>query len=473
MTFVYTNPEASAPSFKGFLSRYRFVIVAILFLSICFRLFLVIRYPLIAGDENRYTTPAINLLSGRGFTSDLQPPYGPTEHVVPLYPIFIAAVYRLFGEHNVAVRIAQGLVDLITCVLVGFVAFNLASPRLSASASIVAMAIYGFLSWFTVHWNRYILTEILALFFTVLAIAATIAALQRSHWRWLAVGAVCGLGLLTRADSVLLAGAFIIFLTTRVVLRKHQAFSSLILFCFALAIVLSPWIIRNYKAFGRFQPLASEYGFARGGFMPTGYLWWIRTWMSDETYVIAFRPAFAPDDASFEPRMLPDSAFDSPEERQQVFEMLDGAKKLGRFTQATSDGFLAIAKQRIRRDPFRFFIALPAKRIVSIWLTGFATGRRPYLLLRILLVLPILVGGLFGFAFCVRSGPLAQLLILVILARTIFFAYHYSPEARYIVEAYPVMIAACGVSGAVLCNYLARRFGSRRNSAGIEKQFGV
>ena len=40
--------------------------------------------------------------------------------------------------------------------------------------------------------------------------------------------------------------------------------------------------------------------------------------------------------------------------------------------------------------------------------------------------------------------PVARLLLLVILTRTIFLAYHYAPEARYIVEAYPAMIAACG-----------------------------
>jgi len=37
---------------------------------------------------------------------------------------------------------------------------------------------------------------------------------------------------------------------------------------------------------------------------------------------------------------------------------------------------------------------------------------------------------------------------LIVLTRTIFVAYFYAPETRYIVEAYPPMIAACGITAA-------------------------
>ena len=118
-----------------------------------------------------------------------------------------------------------------------------------------------------------------------------------------------------------------------------------------------------------------------------------------------------------------------------------------------SDKFRTIANQRIKRAPFRFFVWLPIRRVASVWLTGFSTHNRPHRFLRILFVLPILIGGVLGFAFFSRKQPVARLLLLVILTRTIFLAYHYAPEARYIVEAYPAMIAACGVSGAALWLY--------------------
>jgi hypothetical protein len=57
-----------------------------------------------------------------------------------------------------------------------------------------------------------------------------------------------------------------------------------------------------------------------------------------------------------------------------------------------------------------------------------------------------------GFAIWARSWALVELLALIILTRTIFFAF-YGAEARYIVEGYPLMIAACGLTGAALWHY--------------------
>jgi 4-amino-4-deoxy-L-arabinose transferase-like glycosyltransferase len=453
--YVQAAPDAS---FAKTLSRYLLFVLIILFLSFTLRVVLAVRYPMPAGDETRYTIPAVNMLAGRGFSNDESPPYRPTEHVVPLYPLFIATVYLVFGENNSAVRIAQGALDLLTCLLVAYIAFSFAPGPLRGRAAIVSLTIYGCLSWFTVHWSRYILSETLAVFFTTLAIAAGILAMRKSRWLWLAVGAICGLALLTRADSVLLVSAFLLFLTFRLLQRGPHAFVSLLLFCLAVPGVLAPWIIRNYAELGKFQPLSSAYGFARGGFMPTGYLWWIRTWMTDETYAIVFRPAFVPSDPSFNPRELPDSIFDSAAERAEVLQLLDECQQGGRFTPEMSDRFQVIANERIKRAPFRFFVWLPIKRVASVWLTGFATRSRPHRFFRILLVLPILAGGLIGFSLCLRAEPIAQLLLNVILTRTMFLAYHYNPEARYIVEAFPAMIAACGVSGPALWLFLRQNW---------------
>ena len=332
----------------------------------------------------------------------------------------------------------------------------------------MALVIYGCLSWFTIHWTRYVLTETLALFFTTLAIAVGILAVRRSRGLWLVVGAICGLALLTRADSVLLVSAFGLFFVCELWRRRSHATTGLLLFTLGIVIVLAPWIVRNYRAFGRFQPLASEYGFARGGFMPTGYLWWIRTWMTDETYSNVFRPAFVPSDRSFDPRELPDDVFDSAGERAQVLRLLEDCQQSGRFTPEMSGQFRAIGNERIKRAPFRFFIWLPIRRVASVWLTGFSTHNRPHRLLRILFVLPILIGGVLGFAFFSRNQPVARLLLLVILTRTIFLAYHYSPESRYIVEAYPAMIAACGVSGATLWLYCRRSWLAKWRRVKIE-----
>lgn len=446
--------SANCMSFRQFFSSYRIPILIILLVALGIRVFLAVRFPHDAFDESRYTVPAVNMLAGHGFSADVEAPYVPTEHSVPLYPLFIAAVYAIFGEHPLAVRIAQSLVDLITCLLVAFLSFNLAPPALKKPAAIWSLLIYGCLSWFTIHWARYVLTETLALFFTTLALAFGTMALKRGRWWWAGAGLTCGLALLTRPDSILLVLAFVLFLSFQIVRRAPGANAiNLLLFCIAIPVILAPWIVRNYVAFQKFQPLASEYGFDREEYMPTGYLRWIRTWMSDETYFQAFHPAFIPGD-SFNPNILPNDVFDSTQEREQVLQLFSEYDRLGRITPDMNDRFQTIADDRIRREPFRFFVWLPITRISSVWLTGFAAHNRFNRVFRILFVLPILIGGILGFAIWSRNQPIAGLLILVMLTRTVFLGYHYAPETRYIVEAYPPMIAACGVTCAVVWRYL-------------------
>jgi 4-amino-4-deoxy-L-arabinose transferase-like glycosyltransferase len=441
-------------SFREFLSAYRIPILIILLVAFGWRTVLVIRFPHGADDEIRYTAPAVNMLAGRGFSSDVREPYLPSEHAMPLYPLFIAAVYAVFGENNAAVRIAQSAIDILTCLLVAFVSFTLAPPALRRSAAILALTIYGFLSWFTVFWTRYILTETLAMFLTMLAIAISIWASRGRPWRWLGVGAICGLAILTRADSVLLVFAFVLFLMVQIArLRSSDAVVSLLLFCSAIPLVLAPWIVRNYLAFEKFQPLASEWGRPRGEFVPTGYVLWIRTWMTDETNYHAGDLIFHPGSRAFDPRQLPDHVFDSVEEREEVFQLIDKYNQEGVMTPELSEKFRSLANQRIKRAPLRFYLWLPLKRAASMWLTGFVTSSRFRMLLRIALVLPILIGGVLGFAIFKGHQPLVQLLALIILTRTVFFAC-FGAEARYIVEAYPAVISACGLTGAALWRYL-------------------
>jgi 4-amino-4-deoxy-L-arabinose transferase-like glycosyltransferase len=449
-------------SFSRFLSAHRNQILVILLLAFAWRLFLVIGFPHGANDEIRYTAPANNLLAGRGFSLDVQGPFLPSEHTVPLYPLFIAGVYAVTGPHNTPVRVVQAVIDTLTCLLVAFVAFSLAPERMKKLGAVLGLVIVGFLCWFTVFWTRYILTETLALFLTMLAISLSIWAARGRSTRWLLVGAICGLTVLTRADSVLLVFSFVLFLLVEIARRRTRtSVVNLVLFCLAIPVVLAPWIARNYIVFHKFQPLASEYGRPRGEYVPTGYVFWVRTWMTDETNYHAGDLVFQPGSRAFDPMQMPSEMFDSPEERAQVSRLIAQYNQTGEMTPELSDKFRELANERIKRAPLRFYLWLPLRRVASMWLTGFVTTDRLHLLARILLVLPIIIGGLIGFALIVRAQPFAQLLAFIILIRSVFFGY-YGAEARYMVEAYPPLIATCAVAVAFGWFYLVDRWKGNR-----------
>jgi 4-amino-4-deoxy-L-arabinose transferase-like glycosyltransferase len=445
-------------SFRDFLRAHQRWVLLVLLFAFIIRVAFLLYWPPRPdmGDASaRYIPTAINLINGNGFSIDERPPYRSSVATMPVYPVFVAAVYAVFGPNPYVVSLIQIVLDLVTCLMVAFISFQLAPPRLKRSAAFFSLITYGFLSWFTLIFSAWLLTETIAMFLTLLTVVCGIIAYndaKKSSKYWTAAGLACGIAILTRPDSVLLAaatGLFLVFLF----IRRRSGLVIMNILCFSLAVGLTllPWIIRNYRAYGKFEPLASEWGFVEpNGYMPRGYLLWIKTWIVDETHFYkVFNQAFFPGTVPFVLDGLPDEFFDSEEERRQVIGLMTRYNETLYFTPELEAEFRRIAEIRINRDPFRFYILLPVKRIASLWLTGFATTKpntNYKIVLRALSVLPIIIGGLIGFLKWCRPWEITMLLLLIIISRTLFMAYHYAPETRYIVEAYPLMIAAAAVA---------------------------
>ncbi|MBV8856089.1 MAG: glycosyltransferase family 39 protein [Acidobacteria bacterium] len=461
-----TAPGARAPedSFRRWLRAHRAAVLGLLLAACGLRLCLIFvaPHPSSWDGDVRYRNIAANLLAGHGYSFDTAPPYGPTIASSPAYPFFTAAVYAVAGTRTDAVRVAQAALDVLTCLLLAYVAFRLAPPGLRGRAAFAALAVYGFLSWFTLIWTACLLTETLTLFFTTLTLALCARGLERGRWgEWACAGLACGLAILARPDSVLLAAAVLIFLTARLLRRRSRAAAAAVAgFCLATALTLAPWTLRNYLVFGIFEPLASEYGCVAECFFPTGYLQWVRTWLKDETHFdYAFEPAWPTGATAFDAAGLPREAYDSEEERRRVIELIGRYNRDGRITPELDADFRSLARERVRAAPLRFFVGLPSYRLASMWLTGFSTHRpTPYvMLLRVFSVLPLHLCALAAFALWLRGRPLMWLLLLVVLARSAFFGFHYAPETRYIVEAYPAALAACAVTAAAAWGRLGAR----------------
>ena len=74
----------------------------------------------LSGDSfSRYHQIAINLLQGNGFSRSTSVPFLPASLDQPGYPLFVALFYRLFGNDQLPIYIAQVLLELgIILVLV-------------------------------------------------------------------------------------------------------------------------------------------------------------------------------------------------------------------------------------------------------------------------------------------------------------------------------------------------------------------
>jgi len=69
-------------------------------------------------DTESYTSIAVNLLAGNGYSSCLQAPYWPDICRSPVYPFFLSAIMAIWGQNQIAVAIIQILLDVLSGVLI-------------------------------------------------------------------------------------------------------------------------------------------------------------------------------------------------------------------------------------------------------------------------------------------------------------------------------------------------------------------
>jgi len=350
----------------------------------------------------------------------------------------------------------------------------------------------------------------------------------------LAIGLTLVLATLSRSSDVKLS-------TKREEFLYRTARASYLgaVFSLAFCLVLVPWAVRNYRVFHLFQPLAPAHAEMPGEFVPRGYLSWLRTWIDNGRYIGPV--LWSLDSSPIKLTDIPDSAFDSAEEKQRVAALLekynhpnpeselfaapsDSEKPAGpenpsgesesasaadeaspgdesdeegvdeedatdqgddkaaagqsgdqavEMTPEIDAGFAQLARERIERHSFRYYIWLPLKRAHSLW---FDTHSQYYPFEGELLPLdhldrdlhqqywlPLFAAltalytllGIAGARFLLQTGQLISqqwvlLAALIIFLRLGFFATLENPEPRYVVEIFPFLTILAGIAVARL-----------------------
>lgn len=343
-----------------------------LVLGVGLRLWFVDHAARIAGDSLIYGDIAKNLLQHGvyGFAVSGAGPV-PTLIRLPGYPLFLVACFRVFGvEHYTAVMYVQCGLDLVTCVLVGALAWRLFGRRAGLAALWLAA-----LCPFTASYVSAPLTETPSL----TCIALTFYGLERwraagagwNRWLWM-TSAAMAYAVLLRPEQCLLPAAVVPAMLW-MVLREHGQVSSRlrVVLPVALAAVcvvlpLVPWTARNWRTFHVFEPLAPRYATDPGERVPLGFQRWYRTWAidfssTDDVY-------WNYDGADVEIGDLPTRAFDSDDQYARTDALLSEYNKTDNASPAFDARFEALARERIEADPLRYYVALPVARLVDMLL---------------------------------------------------------------------------------------------------------
>ena len=197
------------------------------------------------------------------FSNIFVPHTGPTAWLPPAYPLLVAAVFRLFGVYT---RASAWVILAINCALSAATA--LATWELGARFAGLRNARWAGWLWalypaamqYAVRWV-WEMTLTTALFAWVLVLALRMRAepTRTPLRRWLLFGAAWGLIALSNSTLLLflpVCGLWILSASPRTLRQLAGPALATLLF---LAI-LTPWTLRNYRAFGTFIPLRGNFG---------------------------------------------------------------------------------------------------------------------------------------------------------------------------------------------------------------------
>jgi 4-amino-4-deoxy-L-arabinose transferase-like glycosyltransferase len=397
----------------------------------------------------------------------------PTLFRLPGYPIFLGLFEQLFGgfwpNHWMnAVFVAQAIADMAAGLLLA----SFARRHISERAGIIALAL-AMLCPFTAAYSAIAMTECLTVFAIALGIysAGRALAAESTGTRDLAALLLAGCGsalaMLLRPDGALLfssvaAGVFFYSLRSRTHAQGFRkalvgSSASAMILCLAALLPLSVWTVRNWIQFHVFQPLAPRYANDPGERVNLGLYRWLRTFAVE--YVTTANVAWNAGEAPIDILDLPPRAFDSPAQRDQTLALIADYNRIGTITPELDERFGALATERIRSHPIRYYFVVPVLRVgdmllrprtlefdvdVFWWRWSEHHGQTAYAVLLGLINLFYVAAAAWGF---LRGRvPWPWMLGGYVLMRFVLLATVESPEPRYTMECFPIFVVAAAAA---------------------------
>ena len=465
---------------KGHVVPYGHLAAALL-CGVLLRWFFISHFNPFAGDAKFYEELARNWLTHGVYGRNLHGQLLPSDERVPGYPALLAAIYKTLGQSRVAVASVQVVIDLMTCVLTALIAARLAPVAKRTFTATIALWLAA-LCPFTASYTGVVLTETLATFFTALAVLIFICALTHPDmnisrsaisnnlvlkyvgWFFLG-GIIVGLATLVRAETPLLLLALGLALCVR--WWRPQNWWKLALAILwvgaGLILPLSPWAARNVLQVGQLQFLAPPHSETPGDHVLPGFYDWTQTWLIrfHDAYSVSWKIG---EKSPIDINSIPNYAFDSPDERAQVSELINEYNKRALITPALNFQFAQLAEERAARHPVRTYIAIPIERAWWMWFTpriellpysgnlwpmrqawrNNATEFAATLALGILNYIYVGMALVGAWKFRGRAGISFLLTFLVI--RTAFLTQLQTVEPRYVMVCFPAVLVLCALA---------------------------
>src|SRR5215467_2041506 len=223
---------------------------------------------------------AAALSTGHGFSSPLSTESGPTAWSTPVFPLLLAACFKIFGVFSWRASIAIRLLDVLFSSLTSY-PIALLGRRLFGNAVGTAAgwfwALFPKAIFFSVVWVWD--TSLAALLLTFFVLATYDVEKRPDGKAWLGYGALWGFTALVNAAVLVVFPGSVLFAAAKLRKRGLSWFRLPALAVFGFGLVLFPWIARNQLVFHRQVWLRSNFGLelwlGNNPEVPVSWSWWL------------------------------------------------------------------------------------------------------------------------------------------------------------------------------------------------------
>lgn len=217
-------------------------------------------------DQTSYHNLAIRVLDGHGFSFGQAwwpstPANQPTAHWSYLYTTYMVVVYALFGVNPLVARLIQAVaVGILMPLLLYRLALQLFPKEQAPQIGLLAAAISAVYVYFF-YYAAALITEsfyIVAILWSFHVAIQIVQSDESTTRHWLLLGVALGTAVLLRQLFML----FIPFLFVWLLWAKRPNLFKFAIPTLIILLMMLPWTIRNYYAFGLFVPLNTNSGYA-------------------------------------------------------------------------------------------------------------------------------------------------------------------------------------------------------------------
>jgi hypothetical protein len=359
------------------------------------------------------------IAAGEGFSSPLRlVDSGPTAWFTPIYPYLVAGIFKIWGIFSDKSRLVIETLNCAFASLTVIPIYAAAERTFRKNVAVGAAWAWVFLPTSLTFPSLWIWDTVLSALFLGLIFWATIAIREaKTILPWAGYGALWALGVLINPSIFSLFP----FLAGWAIWQSRRASSDWVKFSAAtvliFAICLVPWTVRNYRVFGKFIVLRSNFGLE---------LWLGNNPDVSDTWTPWRHPNDDPEEAE-KFKQMGEIAFMAEKQREaSTFMRTHPAETLHFMFRRFVDNWLAITGSPVEG-----------------W-SGALLYLKAFFVMNSLLSLFALLGALFAYrSNPVEAFPYAMVLLVFPL---IFYLTHSSPRYRFPMDPIMMILAAYGVS---------------------------